>query len=60
MGATIVGPSESAKALGANPKYSVEGPWAIQNETCFHPTYRQWVKLMRPALGSGQSKEEQV
>ena len=60
MGATIVGPSESAKALGANPKYSVEGPWAIQNETCFHPTYRQWAKMMGPALGSRPSKEERV
>lgn len=50
MTATMRGPSEAAKAIGVNPEYSVEGPWSIQNETCFHSTYRQWVKLMRPAL----------
>ena len=57
MEATVAGPSEAAKALGSNPEYSVEGPWAIQNETCFHPTYRQWKKMMMPALGSSAKKE---
>lgn len=60
MTATVKGPSESARAIGLNPEFSVEGPWAIQNETCFHPTFRQWARMMKPALQEASSTEGAV
>jgi len=56
MAATTEGASESATAIGGRPLASVEGPWIIQNETVLQEPYREWARLMAPAL---RAREEE-
>jgi benzoate/toluate 1,2-dioxygenase alpha subunit len=56
MTAIVKGATDAARTLGVEPEMSVEGPWGIQNETCFHPTYRQWARMMAPALEAAREQ----
>ncbi len=45
--AVVPGPNASAAELGMHPVASVQGPYDMQNETCFHAPYREWARLMQ-------------
>lgn len=57
MTATISGPNESARAAGFNPVATLTGPFDISTETCFHPAYREWVRLMQSGLEGRKAYE---
>ena len=61
MTAVRQGADEYAKELGVNPATSVSGGYDIQDETVFHASYREWLRLMaqgtaKPASGTGSAK----
>ena len=53
MTAVRQGPDEYAKELGVNPATSVSGGYDIQDETVFHASYREWLRLME--VGTARS-----
>jgi len=36
--------------IGINPVTSLQGPYMIQTETCFHAPYREWARLMQAGV----------
>ncbi|MSQ72470.1 MAG: hypothetical protein EXR27_14440 [Betaproteobacteria bacterium] len=50
MTALQAGQSELAAQLGITPVQSMQGPFDIQSETCFHPPYREWARLMQAGV----------
>lgn len=44
--ALVRGPDRHARELGIQPETSVSGPFDIQDETVFHASYREWLRLM--------------
>ena len=50
MAATEPGASALAREIGINPVASLEGPYMIQTETCFHAPYREWARLMQAGV----------
>jgi hypothetical protein len=46
MTLTRDGGDDLAAELGIKPRYSLQGPFPIQNETVFHAIYRGWSGLM--------------
>ena len=50
MTATEAGPNNYAHDLGFQPVASLKGPFGISTETCFHPAYREWARLMQAGI----------
>jgi hypothetical protein len=60
MTATVVGADETARDLGFNPVSSLKGLYDIQAETCFHPAYREWARLMQSGMEGRRAYGEAV
>ncbi len=50
MTATAKVSNEDAKALGFRPLASLKGLFDVESETCFHPAYREWARLMQSGI----------
>jgi benzoate/toluate 1,2-dioxygenase subunit alpha len=50
MGVVQQGASPLAKSLGFEPLASVQGGFKLQQETVFHPIYREWARLIGAGL----------
>jgi benzoate/toluate 1,2-dioxygenase alpha subunit len=57
MTKVVPGPDDYAEQLGIQPETSVSGTFEIQDETIFHAGYREWLRLMKRAGGSGRALE---
>lgn len=55
LGAMQPGANEAARSLGMAPEASLQGHFDIQNETCFHPPYREWLRLMQAGMNGQEA-----
>ncbi len=53
MTAQVEGADATARAIGIRPTASLTGAYLVQNETCFHPLWREWDRLMRAGMSGG-------
>jgi phenylpropionate dioxygenase-like ring-hydroxylating dioxygenase large terminal subunit len=51
LGTPLVAEDPFAKELGISPQSWAHGPITFGDETCLHPGYREWLRLMRRGQG---------
>ena len=47
------GPDPHTGELGMKPSGWISGPFSMGSETCFHPGYREWMRLLKKGVGAG-------
>lgn len=50
MATTVAAGNEHSDKLGIDPVASLVGRYDVQPETCFHPPYREWARLMQTGV----------
>ena len=50
LSAVKPGASDLARSLGFEPVATVEGAFAVQSESAFHPIYREWARLLEAGM----------
>jgi benzoate/toluate 1,2-dioxygenase subunit alpha len=49
------GRNREAEETGIDPVSTTKGPFALAGEVCFHPLYREWVRLMEAGLAEAEA-----
>jgi benzoate/toluate 1,2-dioxygenase alpha subunit len=55
MGAQEPGANASAREIAIEPVSSMQGPYAVQTETCFQAPYREWARLMQAGVSGDKA-----